>query len=136
MSSRPSPNSRFRALPVVLALGIGGCDSTTSYTADLGQSGPLPAVVAVAAAPAANASVEMLTFKAPAGDALPAAWQSARSLEVRVSGTMIPMSAGAPGSYVAAVPLTLGFVPPLAGAGEPMVFEINGDHVMLAEVSF
>ncbi len=136
MSSRPSPHSRFWAWPVVLALGIAGCDSTTSYTADLGQSGPLPAIAAAVAAPVANSSVQLFTFKAPVGGALPASWQSARSLKVRISGTMIPMSPGAPGSYVAAVPLTLGYVPPLAGAGDPMVFEVNDDHVMVAEVSF
>ncbi len=136
MPSRPSSRSHFRALPVILALGIAGCDSTTSYTADLGQSGPLPSIQAVAAAPAANASVQMFTFKAPTGGSLPASWQSAQSLKVQISGTMIPMSAGAPGSYVAAVPLTLGYVPPLAGAGNPMVFEVNNDHVMVAEVSF
>ena len=128
-----------RALSLLLALLLAGCDSSSLYTADLGQTASLPAVKALSAPPPAGVQGEVLEFVAPSGGTLPSQWLAAQSLKLDVAGTFLPMvqaTVGATPSFDATVPSTLGFVPPPRGSSASMAFELDGERVMVAEVTF
>lgn len=131
---------RFRrVLPLIVPLLLAACDSSSLYTADLGQGGAVAEVKAVNAAPPPGVTGEVLEFEAPAGGSLPSQWLAAQSVKVQLSGTFLPLASagsGASRTFSATVPSTLGFVPPAGGSSQSMVFELDGDHVMVAEVSF
>ncbi|MBU6428111.1 MAG: hypothetical protein KGR26_03800 [Cyanobacteria bacterium REEB65] len=128
----------MRHVVLALSLLVAGCDSSSWYTADLGQDGAVPQLEAIADHQIATASVEAYKF-APAGSgSLPQDWLAAQSLKVQVMGTFVPLAAstvGASKSFEALIPATLGFTPPLSGA-QTFAFEVDNDHVDMAQVTF
>ena len=126
---------------VLLAIAalLPACDSSSFYTADLGQRGNPPSLQGAVLPLQAGAQVEEISFTPPKGGAFPADWLSAQSAKVQIGSALLPVastSLGGTSSFVASVPLTLGFAPPISSNPTPMAFEIDATHMMVAEVTF